>query len=153
MTRDELITKLKTNFKIQELVCRHCYERFGDNAWQFLSTELLSTLYILRYKVFNKPMIINDWAMGGKLSQRGLRCNMCPIVKNKNRIYLSAHILGKAIDFNISGLSTKQIYDQIRKNIDLFEYPIRIEANSTSWNHVDVYQYYNNNKKLVEFRV
>lgn len=52
MDRNELIDKLKPYFKIQELVCPHCYSKFGETSWQFISTELLSTLYILRTKIF-----------------------------------------------------------------------------------------------------
>ena len=90
MDRNELIDKLKPYFKIQELVCPHCYSKFGETSWQFISTELLSTLYILRTKIFNKPITINTWKAGGQFSQRGLRCNMCQLVKSKSSIYLSA---------------------------------------------------------------
>ena len=65
---------------------------------------------------------------------------MCQLVKNKNQIYLSAHILGNAIDFNVSGYNTEDVYKAIQDNIDAFEYPIRIEINSTTWCHVDCYQ-------------
>jgi hypothetical protein len=68
MTRNELIKKLKNNFDIRELVCKHCYDKFGENAWQFISLKLLSTLYVLRYKIFNKPITINNWHCGGSLS-------------------------------------------------------------------------------------
>ena len=139
MTRIELINKLKQNFSIKELVCSHCYEKFKESAWQFLSTELLSTLYTLRYVIFDKPMTVNTWYNGGSLSQRGLRCNMCQLVRDKKSVYISAHILGKAIDFNVAGYTTEQIYDKIRKNIDKFEYPIRMEITGGNWNHVDTY--------------
>lgn len=91
------------------MVCQHCYNKFKENAWQFVSTELLSTLYTLRYIIFNKPIIINDWHKGGSFSQRGLRCNMCELVKHKNTVYLSAHLLGKAIDFNVQGLTSSEV--------------------------------------------
>ena len=91
MDRNELIKEVSKYFKIQELVCPHCYSKFGESSWQFISTELLSTLYILRTKIFNKPITINTWKAGGQFSQRGLRCNMCQLVKSKNSIYLSAH--------------------------------------------------------------
>ena len=152
MTRNQLIDKLKNNFDIKELVCQHCYNKFKDNAWQFLSTELLSTLYTLRYVIFNKPITINNWHQKGSLSQRGLRCNMCPIVKDKKDVYISAHILGNAVDFNVQGYTTEQVYNEIRNNIDKFEYPIRIESNSTTWCHCDTYQPIGSTTKLVEFK-
>lgn len=33
MTRNELISKLSKNFKVQELVCEHCYNKFGESSW------------------------------------------------------------------------------------------------------------------------
>lgn len=151
MTRNELIDKLKQNFDIKELVCIHCYNKFKESAWQFLSTELLSTLYTLRYVIFNKPITVNTWHKGGQFSQRGLRCNVCQLVADKNSIYLSAHCLGKAIDFNVTDYTTEQIYEAIRSNIDKFEYPIRMEITGGNWNHIDVYQPLDSETKLIEF--
>ena len=60
MTRNELIKKVKENFQLKELVCPHCVKTYGDKAWQFLSIELLSTIYVLRNEVIKKPMIVNN---------------------------------------------------------------------------------------------
>ena len=152
MSRNQLIAKLKNNFNIKELVCQHCYNKFGENAWQFLSTELLSVLYTLRYVIFNKPMTINNWNCGGSFSQRGLRCNMCPIVKDKKNIYVSAHCLGMAIDFNVQDLDIEECKNIIRQHEDVFEYPIRLESNTDTWIHIDCYQPVDSTAKLVEFK-
>lgn len=153
MDRNELIDKLKPYFKIQELVCPHCYSKFGETSWQFISTELLSTLYVLRTKIFNKPITINTWKAGGQFSQRGLRCNMCQLVKSKKSVYLSAHNLGKAVDFNVKDLSISDTHKQIKANLDKFEYPIRLEKiqSAPTWCHVDCYQPKDSSKKLLEF--
>lgn len=151
MTRNELIDKLKQNFNIKELVCEHCYNRFKEGAWQFLSTELLSTLYTLRYVIFNKPITINTWHKGGQFSQRGLRCNMCQLVNNKSSIYLSAHCLGKAIDFNVEGLTSNEVGDIIKQNVNLFEYPVRLEKDTDGWSHIDVYQPVYSEVNFIEF--
>lgn len=152
MTRNQLINKLKNNFNIKELVCQHCYNKFKESAWQFLSTELLSTLYILRYVIFNKPITVNTWHKGGSFTQRGLRCNMCQLVKDKKQVYISAHILGNAIDFNVEGLTFKEVNQVIRDNADKFEYPIRLESNTNGWSHVDTYQPIDSEAKLIEFK-
>lgn len=150
MNRNDLIEKLKKNFDIRELVCSHCYDRFGHNSWQFLSTELLSTLYVLRYVIFNLPITVNTWKDGGAFSQRGLRCNICDIPSSKKSIYLSAHCLGNAIDFDVKGYSAEQVRDIIRRNISKFDYPIRMELD-TNWVHIDCYQPYGSQEFLVEF--
>ena len=149
MSRQEFIYKLKQNFNIKELVCKHCYDKFKDLSWQFLSTEILSTLYTLRFEIFKCPMIINNWSTNGTFSQRGLRCNMCQLIKSKKSIYLTPHGQGKAIDFNVKNLTIEETKNLIRQNKQKFEYPIRLEANTTTWCHVDVYQ--PDSRTFVEF--
>lgn len=151
MSRSELIKKLKQNFDIRELVCPHCYKKFGEGSWQFLSTELLSTLYKLRYEIFQQSIIINNWHKGGKYDERGLRCNQCSLVKNKKTIYLSAHCLGKAIDFNVGTLTSGEVYSVIKYNAHRFDYPIRVEKDTNGWTHIDVYQPVGSESNLIEF--
>lgn len=142
MTRSEIIQEIKANkyFIIQELVCKHTYMQFGERAWQFLDTELLHTLLVIR-KAINKPIYINNWDSGGPLSQRGLRCNICQLVKDKtkaNSIYLSSHCNGAGVDFDVSGMTAEQVRQWITKNEVLLPYPIRLESGVT-WVHLDVY--------------
>ena len=146
MTRNELIKKVKENFQLKELVCPHCVKTYGDKAWQFLSTELLSTIYVLRNEVIKKPMIVNN---GTTFTQRGLRCNICELVKGKTTPYMSAHTLGKAIDFHVNGMEAEEVRQLIKDNIDKFEYPIRLEE-AVSWIHIDCYTL-DSDKKLVTF--
>lgn len=147
MTRNKLIEEVKKYFKLSELVCPHCVSTYGDSAWQFLSTELLSTIYILRTKVVNKPMIVNN---GTTFTQRGLRCNRCDLVKSKTKPYMSSHCLGKGIDFHVSDMTAEEVRQLIKDNIDQFEYPIRLEEDVT-WIHCDTYTL-DSNKKLVTFK-
>lgn len=146
MTRNELISNVQKYFKLNELVCPHCVKQYGDKAWQFISTELLSTIYVLRTKVINRPMIVNN---SSSYTQRGLRCNMCQLVKSKNKPYMSAHCLGKAIDFHCNDLTPEQCRQLIKKNINEFEYPIRLEE-GVNWVHVDTYTL-DDNIKLTTF--
>ena len=48
-------------FKIQELVCPEVYKNYGEQAWMFIDPELIETLDIIREKILNKPMIVNNW--------------------------------------------------------------------------------------------
>lgn len=151
MTRNELIDALKQNFDIRELVCPHCYEKFGEGSWQFLSTELLSVLYTLRYEIFKLPITINNWYLGKSYDERGFRCNRCDIVKDKTSVYISAHCLGKAIDFNVQGKTSEDVNQTIIINQHKFKYPIRLEINTDGWSHVDVYQPVDSKLQLIEF--
>lgn len=150
MDRNKLIEEVSKYFNIKELVCPHCYNKFKDNSWQFISTELLSTLYVLRTIVINKPMVINTWATNGSYSQRGLRCNMCQLVKSKTSIYMSAHSLGKSVDFHVPGMDAESVRNLIRSNVNKFEYPIRLEKD-TNWCHIDCYVPKGSSNKLLEF--
>ena len=150
MKRDELIKEVKKYFQLKELVCPHVLNTFGDNAWQFISTELLSIIYTLRTQIIKKPMIINSY--DNNLTQRGLRCNICQLCKDKtssNKIYISSHSLGKAIDFTVNDMSAEEVRNLIRSNIDKFEYPIRLERD-VNWVHIDSYTV-DGVTKLVEF--
>ena len=132
MSRSETITALKQYFNVKELVCPHTYQMYGENAWQFLSTCYLETLLVIREQILAAPMYCNT----SNLTQRGLRCNLCPIVAKKHSLYLSAHILGKAGDFTVHGLTAEEARTKIIQNSHLLPYPIRMEKNVT-WLHID----------------
>ena len=84
------------------------------------------------------------------LTQRGLRCNLCPIVANKQSLYLSAHILGKAGDFTVRGLTAEEARNKIIQNTHLLPYPIRMEKNVT-WLHIDTLPQHNIVEKVYLF--
>ena len=145
MSRQEIIIYLKNYFDIQELVCPHTYKKFGANvSWQFLDTEILHTILVLREEILKVGMICNDYKFGGRWSQRGLRCNICQLVKDKtlaNQIYLTAHANGAGLDFVFvanSGMTAEKARQLIKKNKHLLPYNVRIER-GVSWLHIDCY--------------
>lgn len=120
---------IKDYFGIKELVCPHVYDKFREQAWQFFDPRLLETLLVIREKI-GLPIVINNWARGGNLTQRGLRCNICALVKEKTileKLYMSAHNQGMAIDFNVVGMTVEQVHDWLKKNQILLPYCIRLE--------------------------
>ena len=132
-TRDELIRELHKYFQISELVCEHTHSKWGERAWQFLDTDYLRALLVIRRDILQVPMTCNHEGA----YQRGLRCNMCELVKEKNRNYLSSHILGKAGDFTCKGLTAQQARERIKANAQLLPCNIRLEDKVT-WLHFDV---------------
>ena len=129
-------------FKIQELVSKQTYEKYGEKSWIFLDERLILTLDALR-EYFNAPITVNNWLWGGNLQQRGLRTNCDEIVKNKtlkNSLYVSQHCLGKAVDFNVKNHKVKDVYKVILENPKAFPYIKRIEnINKTpTWVHIDI---------------
>ncbi len=152
MTRKEVIDALKPYFKIQELVCKHTYDKFGEKSWQFFDKEFLETLLVLRKDIFKAPMTINSWKWGGQFTQRGFRCNICQLTKDKtlaNKIYLTAHANGAAADSDVKGLTAEQARQKIKDNQDKLPYKIRVEK-GVSWLHTDIYDN-GNAEKYSEF--
>lgn len=126
-------------FKIQELVSKAVYEKYGEKSWEFIDERLIKTLDLLR-EHFNKPITVNNWLFGGNLHQRGLRANKDEIVKNKSDYYISQHCLGKAADLNVKGMTAQEVYEDILKNKGKFSLIARIEniKNTPTWVHIDV---------------
>lgn len=149
LTRKEVIRELKNYFNIRELACSHTYASYGASAWQFFDTKILHTLLVIRRDILKTPMVIN---YGGSY-QRGFRCNLCQLVKDKTltgRLYITAHGLGKAFDASMKTMTGEQARQKIKANQHLLPYPIRMEK-GVSWLHVDVRDTHENYEKVIEF--
>ena len=152
--REDVLREIKKYFDIEELVCDHMLERWKDDperCWDFLDTNFLAVLLILRRDIIQRPMYCNNHKRGQH--QRGIRCNMCEMVKEKNYPYMSAHVLGKGADFSIEGIAGVRAMDSQRKKIRLaigyYPVSIRMEA-GVSWLHIDVMPT-PNGQKIYEF--
>lgn len=146
LDREQIISELQKYFQIRELVCEHTFSEWGERAWQFLDTNYLACLLVIRRDILQLPMICNhDGA-----NQRGLRCNLCQIVKDKDDLYLSSHVLGKAGDFTVQGITAQEARSRIRNMAHLLPCPIRMEG-GVSWLHFDVLPQYGITDKVYEF--
>lgn len=135
LTEVEVRTRIKKYFHISELVGRRLHKRHGERAWRFLDYRLLYALLIVR-EGLGKPIRVNH---AGKW-QRGFRSIVQQIVKNyfyKDKLYVSAHMLGKAVDFDVEGMTAQEVRDWIVDNSKLFPFKIRLEDKVT-WVHMDV---------------
>lgn len=146
MNREEIIRELHKYFQISELVCEHTHARWDERAWQFLDTDYLHCLLVIRRDILQLPMTCNH----SGANQRGLRCNMCELVKEKEENYLSSHILGKAGDFTVKGLTAQEARQRIKNNAHLLPCNIRLE-NGVSWLHFDVLPQFDITEKVFLF--
>ena len=146
MTREEILREIKRYFDISELVCDHTLQKWGENAWQFLDTNALWCLLIIRRDIVKMPMYCNSKTQ----HQKGLRCNMCDLVKSKKQVYLSSHCIGKAFDLTCPGMKAEKMRELIKANAALFPCNIRIEG-GVSWLHFDVLPQYGITRKVYEF--
>lgn len=147
MERNDIIEELRKYFNVKELVCDHTYARWGEKSWQFLDTDYLHALLVIRRDILKVPMVCNT----STAHQRGLRCNMCEMVKAKTKNYLSAHILGKAGDFTPQGMTAEQARRVILAHSEWLPCNIRMEDGVT-WLHFDVLPQYGIDEKVYLFK-
>ena len=151
MTREDIINEVRKYFNIKELVCDHTYKKWGEKSWQFLDTDFLHALLIIRRDILQVPMTCNF----ATSTQRGLRCNCCQLVQSKSKLgqnYLSAHILGKAGDFTVKGMTSEMARIVIKQHADMLPCNIRMEDGVT-WLHFDVLPQYGIEDKVYCFKV
>jgi hypothetical protein len=127
------------NFSIEELVCSHVYKVWGETAWNWMDPRLRKFLEWFR-KEINTEVYVN-WPEKG-LTQRGLRCNICQLVKDqtkKDKTYNSAHIRFQAIDFNVKGMTCESVRKWLILHQNEIPVPIRMEAaDGIERVHIDV---------------
>lgn len=146
MNREDVLREVGRFFSIEELVCSHTFAKWGVSSWQFLDTDFLHCLLVIRRDILQVPMTCNHKGA----TQRGLRCNRCDLVKEKKNAYLSSHILGKAGDFTCAGLTADEARKRIRTMQNLLPCPIRLE-DGVSWLHFDVLPQYGIEAKVYGF--
>lgn len=143
------------HFEVQELVCPHIYKKWGHNPnfiWNFFDPRLLKTLDFLREKL-NKPIYANNWTLGGVFDERGLRCNLCDLVKSKTNLsktYMSSHILGKACDFDVKGMTSLEVRSWIISHANELPFSLSLE-DKVNWVHIDMRE--QQNQKVYLFTV
>lgn len=119
-------------FKPQELVDRETFQRFGESSYMFFDIRLLKTIDGIR-EYFRKPMVINNWHLGGKFSSRGLRTPT-----NTIGAPYSQHRFGRAVDFHIFGISAEEVRKEIIKNQNIFPFnEITAIEKDVTWVHID----------------
>ena len=83
-----------------------------------------------------------------------MRCCICPLVKEKvalEKVYLSSHIFGKAVDFNVKGMSAEEVRKWIADYQVYLPCSIRLET-EISWIHLDVMDYGKSANKITYFK-
>lgn len=146
MTDTQILKGIKEYFGVFELVGRAVFNKYRNRAWMFLDIRLLWALLIIRANI-DKPITVNNWYWGGKFSQRGLRSNLQQIFASyfkRRKLYLSGHVMGKAIDFDVKGMTAEEVREWILKHQELFPFKIRLEhklkGKAINWVHLDVFQ-------------
>src|SRR3990167_5426915 len=127
--------KISTYFTIQELVPKELYAKWGDKSIWFIQRETLLLADFIRDR-FGKAMTINNWHSGGSLNNRGFRMPDAAIGGT-----LSQHKFGRAIDFNIAGITPQDVYKDIIDHSDMYmkagATTVEDVAFTNGWTHLD----------------
>jgi hypothetical protein len=99
-------------FRIEELVDKYTFEKWGKKSWQFFNPQALMMIDGIR-EYFDSPMYINNWLWGGNLQFRGLR----PLYVDTGKKY-SMHRFGGGFDGWLKKVTVKEAREEILKNKD-----------------------------------
>jgi len=106
--------QIRKDFDLREFVPPEIWRRFhGASRW-FIDEDTLDLAQFIR-EYFGKRVTINNWHYGGDFRYRGFRPPGCD-----GGASLSQHKFGKAIDFNVSGLSPDEVREEIFANKSTF---------------------------------
>ena len=130
--------KIGSFFVLQEFIPPVIYNKWGDRSIWFIDKRIFLLADFIRNRL-GKSMTINNWHTGGAFSLRGFRPP-----ETTTGGALSQHRFGRAIDFNIAGMTPQEIYKDITDHFDMYSKAglttVEDIAFTTGWNHVDIRQ-------------
>ena len=121
-------------FDKEEVLSSHVCDSGG--SYDLLDTDLQKLVVWIR-ETLNRPMFANNWVIGGQFSQRGYRTNDDPVCKAQKFVPGSAHFKGKALDFDVKGMTAEQVRKWLHDNQESAPVRFRVEK-GVNWVHVDV---------------
>ena len=127
--------KATENFYWDELIHPAIYKRFYERSRLYMNPQLLILLQAIREN-YGKSITINNWAIGGKFKNSGLRDYKNPLGKlNRSR-----HYYGLAIDMKADDIKALQahVYDNRDIYYDLGLRVIEDYRYTASWCHISV---------------
>lgn len=123
-------------FVMQEFVPREIFNLYGQKSMWFISQGVVTSMVFLR-NWFDASITINNWHTGGKFQNRAYR-----VPDSNVGARLSQHKFGKAIDFNVAGLTSDEVakrimdnWDELRTNVSFTT--IEDPAFTKGWTHLD----------------
>jgi len=141
--------KITENFRVEEFVPQKIFQKYGDKSVWFVDPKIIRIAQLLR-EYFDKSMTINNWHNGGSFNYRGFRDDSfyyqwdanLSAYKSKRKGKLSQHRMGRAIDFNVSGLTSDEVRAEILKNesewMELGVTTLEDGAYAPTWCHLDI---------------
>ncbi len=121
------------HFESTELFPIEVVHKYGESVWQFMDNRLLETIDYIREQL-GRPVFVNTRNGVMKFQYRGYRPNTY-----KSTLYCSQHLHGRAVDFDVEGMSAAEVRVWLKANAESLPYPIWVE-DGVDWVHIDVRQ-------------
>lgn len=119
------------HFSAAELVPKSLFDLRGEKAIELLDKELLIALDFVR-ECLGK-VTVNNWKSGGKFQFRGIRT-----ADSKEYSATSQHAYGKAVDFDVEGMTAEEVNQWLIDNREAKELrAISFIEMGMSWVHMD----------------
>lgn len=106
--------KVSQNFTIQEFVPRSIFNKYGGNSAWFIDPRIVKLMQVMRDQA-GVPITVNNWHTRGPLQNRGYRTP-----GSKVGAFYSQHKRGVAVDFNVQGMTSKEVFDWVMRESQLF---------------------------------
>ena len=125
--------KINKYLDLREVIPPETWEQYKESAIKLIDSRIPIILERIRELCDSKPILINNWHIGGKFKYRGYRPSTCTVGAKK-----SMHREGKAIDFTVKNMSSEAVRNVIRKNADeLLKMGLTRIERDVSWVHID----------------
>lgn len=145
--------KKNSSIDMQNLVCDHIYEKYGESSREFFDCSLLEIIKVIRDKVFPEYHILVNSYIGDnnyrdrEYWQMGLFCNLCSRVysaTNDGLVAISDHLLGKAVDLQVynpkdsTRIPDEKVFNQLVTNTNLTGYSYYVGLITDQYVHLGV---------------
>ncbi len=119
------------HFKIEELVPREMFKKYGDKCWDFLDPQLIESIDTIKDRFSAGTATINNWLWNGNRNWSGIRTPDSSYYSPS-----SMHSWGRAVDIVFSKYSPDEVRQDIINNPDIYPYIKGLELDIT-WVHLD----------------
>ena len=140
-------SKFEKYFDTHEIASLYVCNINSPSAIYGMFDERLKDLIVWVREGIGRPMYANNWIIYEKLKQtnprltkfeqRGIRVKDDPDCKRQKFVTKSAHFEGKALDFDVQGMTAQQVRVWLYDNQDSAPIRFRVEK-GVNWVHVDV---------------
>lgn len=124
---------ISKHFDLREFVDPTTYAARGERSIELIDERIIEVAELLR-EMTGKPVIINNWHIGGQYHESGLRQ-----MNTKTGARWSQHKYGRAIDCKVQGMKPEDVRNLIRVNWPAFKLAglTTIEKDTPTWVHLD----------------